>query len=151
VEVSEAVAYLLLALGTLLSILTGRGLAARSHDIRLAREKALRMSAGGLIYYFYGVLAFIANFFFLFFSKLAGFGVETLWRMDIVPAIADILYSAAVIMTSYYFFSFKFRRSSEYLTLEGKLTEKMLERLKLAPGEKNRCEKKECKEDGKGS
>ncbi len=148
---NEALAFLLLAVGTILSVMAGRGLATRSHDIRLAKEKALRMSPAALIYYLYGLFALIANFLFLSLSKIVGFGFEALWRASIMPALIDVLYSTAIILASYYFFRHRFRKSKNYITIEGRLAAKILKRLSLTSDGNGECVKGKCRKDDGGN
>jgi uncharacterized membrane protein len=115
---------LLVMLGVLLSINTGRKLARRSHDAALARKYGRSLPGMAHIVYIYMFAAFIFNTLSIVFMRLASTGIQLFISSimhSIISTITGLVLTTLLILISYIFFSKRYENVEHPLTLEGKI------------------------------
>ncbi len=97
-------------LGSFFSVLSGRGLARRMHDLRLAGESINVFSFGVMMYVFYGLLGLAMNLSSILLFKALGFFLGGVARgFDFIDSLISLTYSLLLVTLSYWFFSRRYR------------------------------------------
>ncbi len=128
-EIPEWVGWVLFAIGTVLAINAGKGLAAKKHDADIAKRYGKQLSIFGLFLYFYAILSIL----FSLFSTMATKAFSMSFRLvvgglDIIYIITGIIYPLVVMGVSYTVFRSRYSTVGRPLTREGKLAIKVAEK-----------------------